>query len=136
MSNTYTIRARREEGWWIATVDEVPGLNHQTKRLDQLEEWTRSGLELFPEIEPHPETAQIRIVVEPAFDIAKKAVQANKEAKDAQDKASSLMRRAARELSAANLPYRDIGTILGVSFQRAQKLATSRASMNTPPARE
>lgn len=65
MSRRYTVRAHREEEWWVATVDEVPGLFHQTERLDQLEEWTRSGLQLFPEIDPHPESAQIHIVVEP-----------------------------------------------------------------------
>ena len=81
MNKTSTVRARRAEGWWVATVDEVPGLNHQTKRLDQLEGWTRSGLELFPKIEPHPETAQIRIVVEPAFEIAEEAVREPKSRK-------------------------------------------------------
>lgn len=65
MSNTYTVRATRDEGWWIATVDEVPGLFHQTRRLNQLEEWTRQGLELFPKIEPDPSSIRVQIIVEP-----------------------------------------------------------------------
>lgn len=58
-------------------------------------------------------------------DIANQAVQANQKAKQAQEEASQLMRQAAAELSKKGLSYRDIGTLLGVSFQRAQKLATT-----------
>lgn len=132
MTNTYTVRTTRDEGWWIATVDEVPRFYHQTKRLDQLEESTRSGLELLPEIEPNPQEATINIIVEPGDELPEEALatrqsalQASKAAKEAQEKAAQLMRKAAKELAAAGLSYRDIGNLLEVSHQRAQQLAKS-----------
>lgn len=44
----------------------------------------------------------------------------------AQQEASSASREAAHQLSADGLSYRDIGELLGVSFQRAQAMAAQR----------
>lgn len=58
---TYIARATREDGWWTVTVDEVEGLYTQARRLDQIERNVRDALTLFPEIEPHPDTAHVTI---------------------------------------------------------------------------
>lgn len=125
MSNTFTAHAHRNEGWWSIRVEEDPGIITQTRRLDQIPDMVRDALILFPELTDDPENATINVIVEPESTIATEAAQATRDARKAQEKATALMRKAAKELSTQGLPYRDIGTLLGVSFQRAQKLATS-----------
>ncbi|AIU31630.1 MULTISPECIES: hypothetical protein [Corynebacterium] len=128
MTNTFTALTERGEGWWVIQLKEDPGLLTQTRRLDQIPDMVRDALELFPELTDDPENAIVNIEFregESIADIANQAVQANQKAKQAQEEASQLMRQAAAELSKKGLSYRDIGTLLGISFQRAQKLATT-----------
>lgn len=128
MTNTFTALTEQGEGWWVIQLKEDPGLLTQTRRLDQIPDMVRDALELFPELTDDPENAIVNIEFregESIADIANQAVQANQKAKQAQEEASQLMRQAAAELSKKGLSYRDIGTLLGISFQRAQKLATT-----------
>lgn len=128
MTNTFTALTERGEGWWVIQLKEDPGLLTQTRRLDQIADMVRDALELFPELTDDPYKDIVNIEFregEAIADIANQAVQANQKAKQAQEEASQLMRQAAAELSKKGLSYRDIGTLLGVSFQRAQKLATT-----------
>ncbi|AEG80564.1 transcriptional regulator [Corynebacterium ulcerans] len=128
MTNTFTALTERSEGWWSVQLKEDPGLLTQTRRLDQIPDMVRDALELFPELTDDPYKDIVNIEFregEAIADIANQAVQANQKAKQAQEEASQLMRQAAAELSQKGLSYRDIGTLLGVSFQRAQKLATT-----------
>lgn len=86
----------------------------------------RDALTLFPELTTDPNNATINVIVEDELQqYTTKALQASTHAKQAQAEASTFMHQAARELATQGLPYRDIGYLLGVSFQRAQKLATS-----------
>ncbi len=47
------------------------------------------------------------------------------EARRAEDAAATLMRETAAALSRAEVPVRDIGEVLGVSYQRASQLANA-----------
>ena len=126
MSTTYTAHATRSDGWWAVTVPDVDGLITQCRRLDQIEDMVRDALELFPDVDDDPANAVVTVVVTGTpHDIATRARELNTAAKSAQDAASAAMSTAAHELAAEGLPYRDIGHLLGVSFQRAQKLATA-----------
>lgn len=122
---TYTAHATRCEGWWAVEVVEVPGLFTQAKRLDQIPEMVRDALELFPELEPAPANAQVIVVPEERFAaLSQEVSDLRSQASLAQSAASEASQKAARQLSADGLSYRDIGTLLGVSFQRAQALVT------------
>lgn len=121
----YTARARRGDGWWAVTVDEVAGLITQARRLDQIPAMVRDALGLFPELETEPHNAEVVVIPEGVPAIVTDAREITAQSKLLQEQASGAMRRAARELSASGLTYRDIGAILDVSFQRAQKLATA-----------
>ncbi|BDV24772.1 transcriptional regulator [Corynebacterium ulcerans] len=128
MTNTFTALTERSEGWWLVQLKEDPGLLTQTRRLDQIPDMVRDALELFPELTDDPYKDIVNIEFregEAIADIANQAVQANQKAKQAQEEASQLMRQAAAELSKKGLSSRDIGTLLGVSSQKAQKLATT-----------
>lgn len=124
--NTFTVTVERSEDWWVAQLNEDPGLITQAKRLDQIPDMVRDALELFPELTDDPARAVVNVIVQSEeTELAERAKELNNQAKQAQQEASEAMREASRILSQKGLPYRDIGTLLGVSFQRAQKLATS-----------
>ena len=121
--STYTARATREQGWWTVEVDEVPGLFTQARRLSQIEAQVRDALTLFPEIESNPDDA--RVIVVPMGEyaaLADRALQARRDAETAKEQANRIMVETARDLYRRDLPYRDIGQLLGVSFQRAAQL--------------
>ncbi|MDV8000777.1 transcriptional regulator [Rhodococcus sp. IEGM 1408] len=124
--NTYTARAERGDGWWAVSVDEEPGIITQVRRLDQIPEMVRDALQLFPELCEDPGHAEVTVVV--ADEHASRAARAREladTARAAQEEASEAMREVARSFATEGLPYRDIGTLLGVSYQRAQQLATA-----------
>lgn len=124
--NSYTARAERGDDWWCVTVDEEPGIVTQTRRLDQIPDMVRDALGLFPESTDDPSGAEVEVVV--ADEHASRAAHARElaeRARAAQEVASEAMRDAARSFAHQGLPYRDIGTLLGVSYQRAQQLATA-----------
>lgn len=60
--SAYTARVTREEGWWTVTVDEIPGLFTQARRLDQIPAQVRDALGLFPEHEQHPHQAAVTVI--------------------------------------------------------------------------
>ncbi len=123
--STYTAKVSRDEGWWVVTVAEVPGLFTQVKRLEQVEPMVRDALGLFPEVESNPAEAVVNVEVQGTIGrLATDVQQVRAEADQAQTAASQITREAARSLAGQGLPYRDIGKLLGVSFQRAQKLVS------------
>lgn len=124
--SVYTAIATRSDGWWAVEVPAVDGLLTQTRRLDQIPDMVRDALAFFPEIEDEPAAAEIVVKVDGAEQsLAAHARGLNDQAKAAQKAASAAMTAAAADLAGRGLPYRDIGHLLGVSFQRAQKLATN-----------
>ncbi|RRQ14097.1 transcriptional regulator [Corynebacterium bovis] len=123
---TYTAEAARDNGWWVVQLREDPGVLTQARRLDQIPEMVRDALVLFPDLEPDP--GQATIVVEVTDDNEAKAALARDKTKAAQtmrDEATQLMRQTVHELSEGGLSLMDIGTLLGVSYARAQQLARS-----------
>ena len=81
-------------------------------------------LALFPDITGDAGGAEVTVVPEgPAADAAHEAAELKVRARGAQSQATASMQTVARELSADGLTFRDIGNLLGVSYQQAQKLA-------------
>lgn len=123
----YTAIATRDEGWWTVEVKEVPGFFTMAKRLSQIPDLVREGLQLFPEFEEDPENAEVEVQTTGELaSISQQAKTARAHAEEAQQEASQKLANAAAELYSRGLPYRDIGELLGVSFQRAQKLAVGK----------
>lgn len=124
--STYTARATREDGWWTIEVDEIAGLFTQAKRLDQIPEQVKDALELFPEIEPNPAAAMVRVVPTGEYGIvADEISHARQIAQNAQNAFNATVSTTAHTLHAQGLSYRDIGCLLGVSFQRAAQLVNA-----------
>ncbi|AKE41871.1 Uncharacterised protein [Corynebacterium kutscheri] len=123
---TINITATRNNGWWTAISDDIPGFVTQARRLDQIEDYARDIAQLSEKFtDDELETLKYHIEADTYSEAAHQALEANQQAKQAQEKASRLMRKTARGLARQGLIYRDIGFILGVSYQRAQVLATT-----------
>jgi DNA-directed RNA polymerase specialized sigma24 family protein len=119
----YTARCRREGRWWVV---EVPELAHttQARRLDKVEEMVRSLVQMFTDDDPSSATVTVdvafaddntRVEVELARDSRKRAAAA-------QHEATERLTQAVQLLSAQGFSVRDIGVLLGLSYQRAQQL--------------
>lgn len=125
MTTTLTVQAERSEGWWVITSDQVRGLVSQARRLDQVEAQVRDALALLPESGLDPDEVEIKVdPVMSEMEAAHHARALAENARLAQSEASEAMRAAARRLANSGLTMRDVGTVLGISFQRAQKLAS------------
>ena len=119
-----TANCHRSQGWWAITVPEIAGLFTQTRRLDQVEAMVKDAASLLLE---RPEE-DFTVTVVPQFEdqtlaTVTSAKQARERLRASQAEAAETTKEAAAILSAEGLTVRDIGTVLGVSHQRAARLA-------------
>lgn len=119
----YTATARRSGRWWVVQCDQHPGALSQVARLDQAAEVHKEAIafvtgeaqdevdvEVRPELDPNvsEELAEARRLAEQASEI--------------EERARSLRSDAARRLAHDGLSVRDVGSVMGVSYQRAHQL--------------
>jgi DUF2075 family protein len=119
----YTARCHREGRWWVV---EVPELGHttQARRLDKVEEMVRSLVRMFTDADPS--SANVTVDVAFADDNTQVEVELARDSRAraaaAQREATERLTQAAQLLSAQGFSVRDIGVLLGLSYQRAQQL--------------
>lgn len=120
---TYRVTAERDGRWWLVRVPEVPAAFTQARRLDQAEAMAREVIALLLDVPDDSFDLRLDPVVpaEIAPDLAE-ARRLRAEAKQAAEQASERVRHAAHILADQGLTVRDIGSILGLSYQRAQQL--------------
>jgi hypothetical protein len=123
----YDARVTREGKWWMVAIPAVDGLT-QARRLADAETMAREYLALSLEV-PLNEVG-VRLTVESIdqIDVAAALAEIQRDREiahafeaDARSRAEAL----AHRLAVANVPVRDIGTMMGVSFQRAHQLVTA-----------
>ena len=118
----YDVSAERVNGWWILRVPAVDTVT-QAKRLDQVEFMARDLIYAMTDEVPHSFDVAIKPDLGPSLGATlRKAVKARKDAASAQDEAMTESKRAAVELHRAGLTIRDVGELLGVSYQRVSQL--------------
>ncbi len=122
------VRARRSGGWWAIDAPDMPGLHSQARRIDQVEDAARDALATLLEVDPATVKVEVDLELPEAWArVVEDARRARASAEQAERAAADTVRRAARELTAAGLSMRDVGSIMGVSHQRvAQLLEASR----------
>lgn len=123
-----TATAVRSVGWWGVSVPEVEGLFTQAKHLDQIPAMVADAVELLTNVP----ASRVEVTVHPKVP---ESVRAHlTEAKVQQDlaaaattRATTELQQAARELKEQGMPLRDVGAVLGVSYQRAFQLVADSA---------
>ena len=131
---TYQAIARRVGGWWAIEVPEVPGAFTQTRRLDQVDTMVREVISLMLDTPSDSFDIQVLPHIGHALDAEVDSARRAREAADqARLNAAESTRRAAVLLARNGLPLRDIGSLLGVSFQRARQLVGQSALLDKLP---
>lgn len=122
--STYDATAVRDGRWWMVHVPEVDGLT-QTRRLADAEQMARELVAVTLDVPVDDVDITVTVAEVDGVDIAG-AVSA---IRDERSEAARLEREAldrtaalARDLKAKGLSLRDVGTILGVSYQRVHQL--------------
>lgn len=118
----YTATCEREGKWWVITVHGLPsGGVTQVRRLDQVAETVRSLVHLMTGEHPDDVALDVRVPGGLGEEVAR--ARELRERADAEARESAaIARRAARQLADDGLPVRDIGEILGISYQRAHQM--------------
>ena len=120
----YTAKVSREGKWWIIRVPDLDAIT-QARRFAEVEDMTRSLIAVT--LDTDPAEIELRLDVDHIedLDVTQRLEQLRAERAAAADLHSSVAahtRAFAREMAARGLTVRDIGAVLGVSFQRAQQL--------------
>ena len=127
---TYRVDVERDGRFWLLRVPEV-GVT-QARHLREVDTMARDLIALTTDSEPATFDLDVHVEVPAATRRhLQRAERLRDQARDSQSKAAAELRAAAQELAISGLPLRDIGQLLGVSYQRAHQLVSadlSRAS--------
>ena len=125
---TYQATIERDGAWWMISVPEIDGLT-QARSLAEADKMARSLIAVT--LDTDPAEIGVSLTVSHIGDVPDVAAEveaitglrqrAARDEKEATAKATSL----AKRLAAQGVTVRDIGTILGVTFQRAHQLAST-----------
>ena len=127
MAVNVTAVAERTGGWWAVRVPELAGVFTQARRLDQVPAVVADAVGAFLDIPPG--SVEVRVEPKLAVEVRRRLEEARRQRQQADRLASAAadkLRQVARALAQDGLPERDIGSILGVSHQRAHQLLTPR----------
>lgn len=119
----YTVTAERGRRWWVLQCVEHPGAVSEVARLDQAADAMQEAIAFVAQVDP----ADVEVDVRPAVPAevgthVRAAAHLREVAHRANREAAAESRAAARVLRDAGLSVRDVGTVLGVSHQRAHQL--------------
>lgn len=115
----FTARCEREGKWWVVTVLELEsGRVTQARRLDQVDEVVRSLVRLMTGEEADAVHLEVILPEDLTGEVDRAREMRERAEREARESAA-LARSAARKLAESGMTARDIGKILGVSFQRA-----------------
>jgi predicted RNase H-like HicB family nuclease len=136
---SYVVEAvRDEDGWWIVEVPEVDGAMTQAPRLDQAEGMARDVVSLLLEVPPDTFDLVVRpLLSEPLATHLVETRKLRDEAERSQLRATAATGPLIEELLASGFRVREIGQLLGVTYQRAAQLAArARGQAAAAPAPE
>jgi hypothetical protein len=127
---TYRVDVERDGRFWLLRVPDV-GVT-QARHLREVEVMARDLIAVVTDHDPTTFELDVHVEVPAATRRhLQRAERLRDQARDSQSKAAAELRAAAHELARTGMPLRDIGQLLGVSYQRAHQLVSadlSRAS--------
>lgn len=123
---TYT---RDNDGWWVATVNEIPGCHTQGRTIEQAKLRIREALSLWVK-----DISKVSLVDD--IQLPKKIINLLDKVENQREQASCLqqdLHSNCRSTAVAltqelGLSYRDAGELLGLSRQRVQQMVKEEAS--------
>jgi hypothetical protein len=125
---SYDATVTRDGKWWMVAIPEIDGLT-QARRLSEAEKMAREYVAVTLDLPLDSVAIRLHIGSVAGIDVSETLA----EIRDGRQRVAELeaatrerSSELARRLSAANIPVRDIGTMMGVSFQRAHQLVTSQ----------
>ncbi|MGV9745461.1 HicB family toxin-antitoxin system [Rhodococcus zopfii] len=125
--STYRVDVTREGKWWMVAIPELDDLT-QARRLGEAELMAREVIALRTGAALDDIEVDMHIDVDDISDAGARAEKIRAERREAErleQQALAESKALARELADQNIPVRDIGELLGVTFQRASQLVNS-----------
>lgn len=126
MSTTYAAHVSRDGRWWMVHIPEIDGLT-QARRIADVEQAARELVAVTLDVRLSEVAVDIRYedvagvpVNEQLHAIHEEKAEAARLEEDAAEKTSQLV----RALVEQKIPVRDIGAMLGLSFQRVHQIAS------------
>ena len=125
---TYVVNVTREGKWWMVAIPEVDGLT-QARRLSEAETMAREFIALKLDVPLDSMEIDLAVQNVGGVDVAQTLAEirhGREQLAALEDQTRRRTEALAQQLAAASVPVRDIGTMMGVSFQRAHQLVTAR----------
>jgi hypothetical protein len=126
VTSTYTAVVSREGRWWMVRVPAIDGLT-QARRLAEAGQMARELIALERDVPIEDVRVDVAVGDIDGVDVAAEIAAIHRQRAQAEQlerDATARTRALARRLAAHDLALRDIGTILGVSHQRAHQLVS------------
>lgn len=134
MSGTvYHVTATRVGRWWALECVEHPAATSQVTRLEKAQDMMREAIAFVADVPQDSFDVMVTPVLPDEYAVQAGAAERSRDAaRAANTQAATHARCAAHVLSDAGLTVRDIGTVMGVSHQRAAQLlaAAPRETVN------
>jgi hypothetical protein len=127
MTRTYSAHVTREGKWWMVAIPEIDGLT-QARRLSEADEMARDYIAVT--LDMPVADVKVRMTIADIADIHVRETltdirNTREEAEALEAEARIRTEMLAKRLARAEVPVRDIGTLMGISFQRAHQLVTA-----------
>jgi len=120
----YRAQVTRDGRWWMISVSEIDGLT-QARRLSEVELMARELIAVTLDLRLSEVAVDVTLDIDD-IDVESTIKAIRKEKEDAallEEDAAAKTKTLVKELVAHNVPLRDIGAMLGLSFQRVHQLA-------------
>ena len=128
---TYRVNAEWDSaGWWVVTVPDVPGAITQCRRLEQVPRDAAEVISIQTGLEVDPNTLEIIPIVQDDGDDLTPA-EVRRLRHEAEQLTATALDRTANlvlKLHRRGFALRDIGSLAGISYQRAQQIVKERKS--------
>lgn len=125
---SYDITITREGKWWMVKIPALDGLT-QARRLADAEQMAKEYIAVTLDVPLSTVTlGHVAISVPGTADVESSLAEITAlrtQAEEAEATAAKLVRTLASDMATAGVPVRDIGQMLGVSFQRASQLVNA-----------
>lgn len=122
----YTAHVTRGGSWWAIEIAELDGVYTQARRLDQVESVARDAIAATLDVDPVSVAIDVSVSLDGDVEAhLARLRQLRDDVERLNREASETARATARQLHDAGMPLRDVGAVMGISYQRAHQLVRS-----------